>query len=65
MTKKQRETYIERWAKYIIPAVFRAEDKVRPQWEEKLRGVTNEDAAEVAEAYCRAIATEIVDGNKE
>jgi hypothetical protein len=29
MTEEERQEAIERWAKYIIPAVFRAEDALK------------------------------------
>lgn len=63
MTNKEA---IDRWAEQIIPAVFKAEDalkKVKPKWEERLRKLGTpggEDPHEVAEEYCRAIATIIV-----
>ena len=63
MTNKET---IDRWAEYIIPAVFKAEDalqKAKPEWKERLRklGTENgENPTEVAEEYCREIATIIV-----
>lgn len=60
MTNKQT---VERWAKHIIPAIFRAEDallKAKPEWKERLNNLTNENATETAEEYCREIATIIV-----
>ena len=63
MTNKEA---IDRWATYIIPAVFRAEDaltKVKPEWKErlgKLRTDGGEDPTKVAAEYCREIATIIV-----
>ena len=57
---------IDRWAEYIIPAVFRAEDalkKAKPEWVErlvKLGQPGGEDPHKVAEEYCREIATIIV-----
>ena len=60
-----RET-IDRWADSIIPAVFRAEDALlmaNPEWKErlaKLREPGGEDPHDVAEEYCREIATIIV-----
>lgn len=63
MADKDTENTIERWAQYIIPAVFRAETKIlkeHPEWMERLKGVTKENADQVAEEYCRTIATEIV-----
>ena len=60
MTNKET---IDRWAEQIIPAVFRAEDalqKAKPEWNERLKNVTHENVHELAEEYCRAIATIIV-----
>ena len=63
MTNKET---IDRWAEYIIPAVFRAEDalkKAKPEWEERLRrlGQPGGEVPEtVAQEYCREIATIIV-----
>ena len=54
---------IDRWAEQIIPAVFRAEDalsKAKPEWIERLKNVTPENGHELAEEYCREIATIIV-----
>jgi len=60
MTNKEA---VERWAKQIIPAVFRAEDalqKARPEWKERLKNVTDENVSQIAEQYCTEIATIIV-----
>ena len=60
MTNKET---IDRWAEQIIPAVFRAEDallKAKPEWIERLKNVTPENGHELAEEYCREIATIIV-----
>ena len=63
MTNKEA---IDRWAEYIIPAVFKAEDALKnskPEWEERLRKLgtkDGEDPHKVAEEYCREIATIIV-----
>lgn len=63
MTNKEA---IDRWAEYIIPAVFKAEDalqKAKPEWEERLRRLGEpggEPPGTVAEEYCREIATIIV-----
>ena len=63
MTNKE---CIDRWAKYIIPAVFKAEDalqKAKPEWKERLKHLGEpggEDTQKVAEEYCREIATIIV-----
>ena len=63
MTNKEA---IDRWAEFIIPSVFRAEDalkKAKPEWEERPRKLgtpEGEDPHIVAEEYCREIATIIV-----
>ena len=64
MTNKEA---IDRWAEYIIPAVFKAEDalqKANPEWKERLAalnaGTSQEDGAKVAKEYCQAIARIIV-----
>ena len=57
---------IDRWAEYIIPAVFKAEDalqKAKPEWKERLSKLGTdggEDPTKVAAEYCREIATIIV-----
>lgn len=63
MTEEERKKTIERWAGYIIPAVFKAESvlqKEHPEWVERLRGVNEGNWVEVTEEYCWAIAEEIV-----
>ena len=63
MTNKET---IDRWAEFIIPAVFKAEDalqKAKPEWKERLRRLGEpggEPPGTVAEEYCREIATIIV-----
>jgi hypothetical protein len=63
MTNKQA---IDRWATYIIPAVFMAEDalkKAKPEWIERLRKLGEpggEPPGVVAKEYCREVATIIV-----
>lgn len=59
---QDKET-IEHWARYIIPAVFKAETKIlrdHPEWKERLTNIKGEEASRVAEEYCTAIAMEIV-----
>lgn len=57
---------VDRWAEYIIPAVFKAEDaltKAKPEWNDRLRKLgtpEGEDPHKVTEEYCREIATIIV-----
>ena len=63
MTNKE---VVDRWAEWIIPAVFKAEDalqKAKPEWKERLKRLgkpDGEDSHKVAEEYCREIATIIV-----
>lgn len=60
MTNKEA---IERWAEYIIPTVFRAEQQLlitKPEWEKRLKYVLVDDAPKIAYEYCRAIAEIIV-----
>lgn len=60
------EETIERWAQYIIPAVFRAETELQrkhSEWKVRLATVTKEDGPRVAEEYCRAIAEEIINNS--
>ena len=63
MTNKEA---IDRWAEYIIPAVFKAEDalkKAKPEWMERLDKLGQpggEDPHKVAKEYCQAIAHIIV-----
>ena len=60
-----RET-IDRWAEYIIPAVFKAEDALqhaKPEWKERLHKLGQPDGEApdtVEKEYCREIATIIV-----
>lgn len=60
MTNKET---VERWAEFIIPAVFKAEDallKERPEWKERLKNITNENVSQISEQYCKEVATIIV-----
>ena len=63
MTNKE---IVDRWAEYIIPAVFKAEDaltKAKPEWKKRLSKLgqpDGEDPHKVAEEYYREIATIIV-----
>ena len=64
MTNKEA---IDRWAEYIIPAVFKAEDALQksvPEWVERLAalnaGTSQEGGEKVAREYCQVIARIIV-----
>lgn len=54
-----REEIIKHWQEYIIPTVFKAEDKLRPQLKEVLEKY-KDDKVKAAEIYTRMIAEEIV-----
>lgn len=67
MTDNERQELKERLATNIIPAVFMAENAVKikqPEWIKKLQDVTAETMQEVSDAYCRAIAEEIVNNSQ-
>lgn len=58
-----RDEMIEHWAN-IASAVFKAEDAIKEEWLPKLQAAKNTSDVEkqqVADAYLRAIATEILD----
>lgn len=60
MTNKE---CVERWAKYIIPVVFRAEGallKNKPEWKERIANATDDYMSDLAKEYCREIAEIIV-----
>ena len=63
MTNKET---IDRWAKFIIPAVLKAKDALtnaKPEWKERLAKLGEpggESTDTVAAEYCREIATIIV-----
>lgn len=57
-----RKELIARW-KDIASAVFKAEDEIKDEWFPRLKQATKENAAEVADAYLEAIATEIIDNS--
>ena len=62
MTNKE---CVERWAKYIIPAVFRAEDALlrnKPEWKERIANATDDYMSDLAKEYCTEIAEIIVRG---
>ena len=57
-----RKELIERW-KTIASAIFKAEDEIKAEWFPRLKQATKENAAEVADAYLEAIATEIINNS--
>lgn len=54
-----REDTIRHWAEDIIPAVFKAEDKLHPQLKQILAEY-KDDPTTAAKLYSRSIAEEIV-----
>lgn len=54
-----REEIVKHWQGYIIPTVFKAEDKLRPQLKEVLEK-HKDNKEKAAEIYSRMIAEEIV-----
>ena len=57
MTKQET---IERWAKYIIPAVFKAEDalqKAQPEWRARLATLNDDTPHEVGEQLAKEYCT--------
>ena len=54
-----REEAIRHWATEIVPAVFKAEDKLRPQLQQILKD-HEDDPTTAAKLYTNAIATEIL-----
>ena len=58
-----REEMIEHWAN-LAAAVFKAEDVIKDEWLLKLQATKNASKItkeQIADAYLRAIATEILD----
>lgn len=58
-----KEEMIEHWAD-IAAAVFKAEDAIKDEWLPKLQAAKNASKItkeQIADAYLRAIATEILD----
>lgn len=58
-----KEEMIEHWAD-IAAAVFKAEDAIKDEWLPKLQATKNASKItkeQIADAYLRAIATEILD----
>lgn len=62
MTNEEKEECIGRWVT-IINCVFKAEDAIRGDWEQRLRDARSSDQStkeKVANDYTRAIAEEIL-----
>jgi hypothetical protein len=58
-----KEEMIEHWAN-IAAAVFKAEDAIKDEWLPKLQATKNASKItkeQIADAYLRSIATEILD----
>lgn len=65
MTNKE---CVNRWAEYIIPAVFKAENallKEKPEWKKMLENIPADNASEIAAMYCREIAEIIVKASED
>lgn len=63
MTEQEKNELIDHWM-LLAKTVFVAEDNISDEWKPKLEASKNASAAEkeqIAEAYLRAIATEIVE----
>jgi hypothetical protein len=63
MTDKERQELIEHWM-LLANTVFVAEDFIKDEWQPKLKAAKNASSVvkeQIAEAYLRAIATEILD----
>ena len=57
-----RDEAIERWSN-IANTVFWAEEKISKEWHQRLKEAPNlskEEQHQLADQYCKAIATEIV-----
>lgn len=68
MTNKERQDLVEHWM-LLAKTVFVAEDNISEEWKPKLEAAKNASALtkqQIADAYLRAIATEIIEkGAKE
>ena len=63
MTPQERQELIEHWM-LLAKTVFVAEDNIRDKWKPKLEASKNASAIvkeQIADAYLRAIATEIIE----
>ena len=59
-----REEAINRWTD-IASTVFWAEERIAKEWDAKLKAapkLSKEEQHELAQAYCRAIAVEVLTG---
>lgn len=62
-----RQEAIKRWTD-IARAVFTAENKINKGWHERLKAaisLSSEQQSAVADEYCKAVATEIVNNTSE
>lgn len=63
MTDKERQELIEHWM-LLAQTVFAAEDNIKDEWQPKLQASKNASKIvkeQIATAYLRAIATEIIE----
>lgn len=66
MTEKERKEAIERFED-IIPAVFKSEAELAPEWEARLKAAREADPEtrhKIAQEYVHALAVHIVDATK-
>lgn len=66
MTDKERQELIEHWM-LLAKTVFVAEDNISSEWKPKLeaaKGKTDIEVQQIADAYLRAIAEEIINHTK-
>lgn len=57
--RQSKKDIIKHWAEFIIPAVFYAETELlknEPEWVERVKNVSEEERAKVAQECCTAIA---------
>lgn len=63
MTNEERQVLVEHWMQ-LAKTIFEAEDNIKDEWQPKLEASKNASAIvkeQIANAYLRAIANEIID----
>jgi hypothetical protein len=63
MTSEERQVLVEHWMQ-LSKTIFEAEDNISSEWKPKLEASKNASAIvkeQIANAYLRAIANEIID----